>query len=221
MSVRVLLADDHSDFRKVVRELLESDAGIAVVAEAANGDELLNIAPQKAPDIVCLDVSMPGINGLQATQRLIASAPRIRVIAISGYADETYVHGMLDAGARAYLLKEEVGEHLIPAIRIVQQGETYLGPQAAAAVTEAAGGSAPERPAPAVRLEARERQVLKLIASGLDTARIAERLQMSPTTVQVHCRNMMRKLDLHGDAELARYAAAYADDGASAPGSLE
>ncbi|HSQ05294.1 MAG TPA: response regulator transcription factor [Burkholderiales bacterium] len=212
MSVRVLLADDHSEFRKAVRELLEADPDIAIIAEVGDGKALMATVPHTNPDVICLDLSMPGVNGLDATRQILAAQPHIRVIVISGHADESYVQGMLDSGAVGYVLKDDVGQHLIPAIRSVQRNEIYLCPQVAAASTP----GTPQHVAPAVRLEPRERQVLRLIADGHDRATIAERLQMSRTTVDVHCRNIMRKLDLNGEAELGRFAAAYVHDSAPA-----
>jgi two-component system NarL family response regulator len=205
MTLHIALADDHQMFRHALRALLEKNPDFEVVAEAASGDELLRVVSARQVDVVCMDIGMPGMNGIEATRRLLASRPQIKVIGLSAFSDRQFVMDLLNAGARGYVTKAEAGEELLRAIHNVQIGRTYLCPDVAATVTSALL-DAPGLHAAAPRLTARERQVLQLIAEGLTSTRIAEHLHLAPSTVEVHRRNIMRKLDLHSVAELTRYA---------------
>lgn len=205
MSLRIVLADDHQMFRHALRALLTRDAELEVVAEASTGDEVLSIADAQAVDLVCMDIAMPGMDGIEATRRLLARHPGIRVIGLSAFADRQFVIDLLAAGARGYITKAEAGDELLRAIRTVREGRTYLCPDVAATVAGALRDS-PGLYAASPRLTARERQVLQLIAEGLTSVQIAERLHIAASTVEVHRRNLMRKLDLHNVAELTRYA---------------
>ena len=203
--IRIVLADDHRMFRHALRAMLEKEAGLEVVAEASDGEGLLEIVRSRDVDVVCLDIAMPGMNGIEATRRLLAMRPGLCVIGLSAFADRQFVIDMLNAGARAYLTKAAAGDELLRAIEAVRQGRTYLCPDVATTVTAALLDN-PSLQAGTPRLTARERQVLQLIAEGHTSARIAERLYLAPSTVEVHRRNIMRKLDLHNVAELTRYA---------------
>ena len=205
MKLNIVLADDHQMFRHALRALLEKEPHLNIVAEAADGEALLRIIGEQAVDIVCIDIGMPGMNGIEATRRLLALRPDIRVIGLSAYADRQFVIDLLNAGALGYVTKAEASDELLRAIHNVRQGRTYLCPDVAGAVasalrfdTDLRTGTHP--------LTARERQVLQLIAEGHTSARIAERLHVAPSTVEVHRRNIMRKLGLHNVAELTRYA---------------
>ena len=205
MSLRIVLADDHQMFRHALRALLARDAELEVIAEAASGNEVLAIADMQAVDLVCMDIAMPGMDGIEATRRLLARHPGVRVIGLSAFADCQFVIDLLAAGARGYITKAEAGDELLRAIRTVREGRTYLCPDVAATVA----GALRDRPglyAATPSLTARERQVLQLIAEGLTSVQIAERLHIAASTVEVHRRNLMRKLDLHNVAELTRYA---------------
>lgn len=205
MSLRIVLADDHQMFRHALRALLAREPGFEVVAEAATGDEVLAIAAAQPVDLVCMDIAMPGMNGIDATRRLLAAHPQIGVIGLSAFADRQFVIDLLDAGARGYITKAEAGDELVRAIHTVREGRTYLCPDVAATVASALldRGSLY---AAAPRLTERERQVLQLIAEGLTSMQIGDRLHIAASTVDVHRRNLMRKLDLHNVAELTRYA---------------
>ncbi len=205
MTLRIVLADDHQMFRHALRALLEKEPQFEVVAEAASGDELLRIVDGRQVEVVCMDIGMPGMNGIEATRRLLAMRPGLKVIGLSAFADRQFVLDMLNAGASGYVTKAEAGDELLRAIHNVQIGRTYLCPDVAATVTSALL-DAPRLHTATPRLTARERQVLQLIAEGLTSARIAEQLHVAPSTVEVHRRNIMRKLDLHSVAELTRYA---------------
>lgn len=205
MSLRIVLADDHQMFRHALRALLAHEPGLEVVAEAASGVEVLAIAAAQPVDLVCMDIAMPGMNGIDATRRLLASHPEVRVIGLSAFADRQFVIDLLDAGARGYITKAEAGEELLRAIQTVREGRTYLCPDVAATVANALLDRS-SLYAAAPRLTERERQVLQLIAEGLTSMQIADRLHIAASTVDVHRRNLMRKLDLHNVAELTRYA---------------
>ena len=207
MSLRIVLADDHQMFRHALRALLAREPAFEVVAEAASGEEVLAIASAQPVDLVCMDIAMPGMNGIEATRRLLAENPGIRVIGLSAFADRQFVLDLLDAGARGYITKAEAGDELLRAIRTVREGRISLCPDVAATVT----GALLDRGslyAATPRLTERERQVLQLIAEGLTSAQIGDRLHIAASTVDVHRRNLMRKLDLHNIAELTRYAIA-------------
>ena len=216
MSLRIVLADDHQMFRHALRALLAHEPGFEVVAEAANGDEVLAIAATQPVDLVCMDIAMPGMNGIEATRRLLATNPDIRVIGLSAFADRQFVIDLLNAGARGYITKADAGDELLRAIHTVREGRTYLCPDVAATVTSALldrGGLYAATP----RLTERERQVLQLIAEGLTSGQVGERLHIAASTVDVHRRNLMRKLDLHNVADLTRYAITQGISPASLP----
>lgn len=207
LAVRVLLADDHQLFRDALRVMLEKEPTIQVVAETGDGLEVVNLAEKMSPDVVCMDISMPGMNGIETTRRLLTSCPTVKVIGLSAFSDQRYIIEMLNAGASGYITKAAAGDQLLRAIKAVLVGQKYLCPDAATAMARAL----PDRndtpnAAPASSLGARERQVLQLVAEGHTSAQIAGHLQMAPSTVEVHRRNIMRKLDLHSVADLTKYA---------------
>ena len=210
MKVRVLLADDHQLLREALRALLEKDATLEIVAETGDGLEVANLARQTRADVVCMDINMPGMNGIETTRRLIGICPEIKVIALSALTDQRYVLDMIDAGASAYVTKAAASDELLHAIKAVRSGKSYFCADAAGALMTALlvkngkqeqGGTA--------SLGARERQVLQLVAEGHSSPRISELLHISPATVEVHRRNIMRKLDLHSVAELTKLAVRY------------
>jgi len=205
MKLRIVLADDHQMFRHALRALLEKEPDFEVVGEAADGEALLRLVADGDVDIVCIDIGMPGMNGIDATRRLHTLHPEVRVIGLSAYADRQFVIDLLNAGAHGYVTKAEAGDELLRAIHNVRHGRTYLCPDVAGAVASALRFGT-DLQARSRQLTARERQVLQLIAEGLTSARIAERLHVAASTVEVHRRNIMRKLDLHNVADLTRYA---------------
>lgn len=205
LPIRVLLADDHRMFLHALRAMLEKEKDIRVVGVAGNGSELLAHAAAQDFDVACVDIGMPEMNGIEATERLLALRPQIKVIGLSAFSDRQFVLDLLNAGARGYVTKAEAGDELLRAIHAVQGGKTYLCPDVAATVANALMEGSPGQHA-TPRITARERQVLQLIAEGHTSARIGERLHVAPSTVEVHRRNIMRKLDLHSVAELTKYA---------------
>jgi DNA-binding NarL/FixJ family response regulator len=204
--VRVLLADDHALVRAGIRALLESLEGIAVVAEAGNGGEVLELARKHRPDVVLLDISMPGIGGLEASAQLKQELPEVRVVMLSMHANEEYVLQALRAGAVGYMLKDSATAELELALQAVMQGETYLSPPISRQVVEGyVQRVGAEQPA-ADHLTPRQRQVLQLIAEGLSTKEIAYRLELSVKTVETHRAQLMERLQIRDIAGLVKYA---------------
>lgn len=208
MSIRILLADDHTLMRKGLRELISKKIGLDIVGEAGSGTETVRLALELAPDVVVMDISMPDLNGIEATRQINGRNPRIRVLALSMYSDARYVTEMLRAGAAGYMLKDAAAEELIRAIVSVARLQTYLSPAVAGMVvdkhvrhaTVEDGGSAFSI------LTARERQVLQLLAEGSSTKETAATLRRSVKTVETHRHNIMTKLKLHSLPELTKYA---------------
>lgn len=206
MNLRILLADDHQMFREALRILFERNPEFEVVAETGDGLEVLPLARESAPDIVCLDIDMPGLNGIEITRQITARHPRIKVIALSVFSDRGYIADMLNAGAAAYVTKAAAGAELLRAIDAVSRGRSYLCPDATDAVKDAMTGRGEKKELPGTKLGAREIQVLKLVALGLTSAQIGERLEIALSTVEVHRRNIMRKLGVDSAIGLTRYA---------------
>jgi two-component system NarL family response regulator len=204
--VRVLIADDHRLLRDALRQMIDREPDIEVVAEASSGAEVPRLVQQLKVDVVCMDIAMPGMNGIETTRRLLSMCPSVMVIGMSAYADQRFILDMLQAGAAGYVTKADAGEELLRAIRTVFGRKASLCAAAAAAVTGAMRGDAPKGRPGADRVGARERQVLQLVAEGHTSPEIARILHIAPSTVQSHRRNMMRKLDLHSVAELTAYA---------------
>jgi DNA-binding NarL/FixJ family response regulator len=204
MGVRVALVDDHQLFRERLRALLERDPGVAIVAVTGSGHELLEIAATTAIDVVCMDIRLPAMSGIETTRRLLALKPDIRVIGLSAYAEPHYVEGMLGAGAVGHFTKGDAGTDLLQAIHTATAARPQFGAHIVAhggAVPTAAPGTrstpADERTAgaDAAPLGPREVEVLRLIGEGLDSTQIARSLSIEPTMVEVYRRNIMRKLN--------------------------
>ena len=207
MAIRVLLVDEHAMTRDALAEVLEREPDISIVGQAGNGRAAVQLARDLAPDVVVLDVALPELNGVGAAVRIVARNPAVRVVALSSFSDQHFVTEMLKAGATGYVVKSSTRAELLRAIRVVSKGQRYLCPSVAglAADTQPAPHPAASR-GPRAELGRREREVLQLIAEGLRGAAIAQRLHIAESTVEVHRRNIMRKLGLHGVAELTRYA---------------
>jgi two-component system NarL family response regulator len=205
MKLRILLADDHQMFRDALRSLLEGTQNLEVVAETGNGLEVVNLARKSSAHVVCMDIGMPGMNGIEVTRCLIAACPGIKVIALSAYSDQRFVLDMMRAGASAYVTKGEAGEELLRAIKAVRENRHYFCPDVANVVAGVLSDGG-EHSRASAHLGARERQVLQLVAEGFTSLQIAEKLHIAASTVEVHRRNIMRKLNMHTVAELTRYA---------------
>jgi two-component system NarL family response regulator len=208
MSTRVLLVDDHVLFREALRALLENRPDMEVVGEASDGGQVEELVERLSPDIVLIDVNLPTVNGVEATRRLLAKHPRLKIIAVSAFVYKRFVLDMLDAGALGYVSKSDAGEDLIRAILDVAQGKRFLCQEAATMLIDATRRGrrpAAERGSDS-RLGRREKEVLTLLAEGMSTPQIAAKLHIAASTVNVHRRNIMRKVGLHTVAELTKYA---------------
>lgn len=204
MTIRVLLVDDHQIFREALRSLLDRTANIQVVGEAADGAEVARLARELSPNIVCMDISMPGLNGIEATRQLSAAFPEVKVIALSTHTDHVYVMDIMRAGAQGFVTKAEGGKELLRAIDAVMQDRQYLCPAISDVMTRSLFNQKEHRNMPL--LGARERQVLCLVAKGLTSHQIGTQLAIASGTVDAHRRNIMRKLNVHNAVELTRYA---------------
>ena len=201
--IRILLADDHAVVRAGFKMILGAQADMEIVGEAANGREAVELGAQLNPDIVVMDVAMPELNGIEATRRLIAANPHIRVIALSMHKDSVYVREILRAGARGYLLKDSGADDLVKAIRAVAGGESYLSPAVSNAVLDDYRKHVTN---PIDLLTSREREVLQLIAEGKTNKEIATGLNLSVYTIEAHRGKIMEKLNLHSTGELVRFS---------------
>ena len=201
--IRILLADDHAVVRQGFKMILDAQADMEIVGEAANGRQAVDLAEQLRPDVVVMDVSMPELNGIEATRRLASSLPRARVVALSMHKDSVYVREILRAGARGYLLKDSGAADLVAAIRAVASGESYLSPAVSNAVLDDYRRLATN---PIDLLTSREREVLQLLAEGKTNKEIAGVLNLSVYTVEAHRGRIMEKLNLHSIGELVRFA---------------
>jgi len=207
MSIRILLADDHKITRQGLRSLLEQQDDMEVAAEAENGRTAVALVDELLPDVVIMDVTMPDLNGVEATRQIVAKYPDVKVIALSMHSDTLFVTEMLRSGACGYLLKDCAFEEMTRAIRAVMNDKTYLSPSISAVVVEdyLHRLSKADFSASGI-LTDREREVLQLMAEGKSTKQIALKLHISIKTVETHRRQIMNKLDIHTVAELTKYA---------------
>jgi DNA-binding NarL/FixJ family response regulator len=205
-TIRVVLADDHALVRAGIRALLERLPGIEVVAEADNGRQALELIKTSAPNLILLDISMAGLGGLEALPRIVKDFPSVKVLILSGHANEEYVLRALRCGAAGYMLKEAAAEELELAIKAVAQGKTYLSPSVSRTVVESYLQRAAGEEGPVEELTARQREILQMIAEGKNTKEIAATLEISVKTVEAHRLQLMARLNIHDVAGLVRYA---------------
>ena len=206
--IRLLLADDHAVVRSGLRMLLQAQPDMTIVGEAETGQEAIRRVAELSPDVVLMDIDMPGMNGIEATRRIKADAPAAAVLALTMYEDEQYFFEMLRAGASGYVPKRAAPDELVSAIRAVGRGEVYLYPSLAGRLVQdyLRRGPAGEGEPPSDELTPREHEVLTLIAEGFSNNEIADRLVISAKTVDRHRENIMRKLNLHNRVDLVKYA---------------
>lgn len=207
MKIRILLVDDHKILRDGICSLVKGYPDMEVVGEAADGRTALTLVEKLSPDIVIMDISMPDLNGIDATRRINADYPNVKVIALSMHYDKQFVSEIFKAGASGYLIKDSAFDELEHAIRVVMDNKTYINPQIASLVVE----SLVSQPAASNQkafslLTEREREVLQLIAEGKSTKQIAADLSVSSKTVESHRRQVMGKLNIRNVAELTKYA---------------
>lgn len=202
MPIRVVLADDHALVRQSLKSLLERE-GFQIVAEASDGQEALRHVQSLRPDIAVMDISMPTLNGLEAARQLNLSNPQTKTILLTQHDEEQYLSEALEAGVKGYVLKSQVANDLIQALRQVSRGEVYLSPGVSGAIMGAYRSKAHKPKDP---LTGRERQVLQLIAEGKSTKDVASLLGISVKTAESHRTRLMQKLDIHETASLVLYA---------------
>jgi DNA-binding NarL/FixJ family response regulator len=205
-ALRVVLADDHALVRAGIRALLEKLPGIEVVGEADNGRQALELIKSSSPNLILLDVSMAELGGLEALPRIVKDFPFVKVLILSGHANEEYVLRALRCGAAGYMVKEAAAEELEVAIKAVAQGKTYLSPLVSRTVVDSYLDRAAGDKGPIEQLTARQREVLQLIAEGRNTKEIAGMLGISVKTVEAHRLQLMARLNIHDVAGLVRYA---------------
>ena len=208
MTIKILLVDDHAVVRSGLRMLLENETDVEIVGEAANGRDALTLVDQLKPDMVIMDIGLPDISGIEATQKIKQTSPQVAVVALTIHEDEEYFFKMLQAGANGYVPKRAAPEELLTAIRTAAEGGVYLYPSLAKLlVRDYLSGERDGVKKDALdELTDREREVLAHLADGADTQSIADALNISPKTVARHRDNIMNKLNLHSRAELVKYA---------------
>jgi two-component system response regulator NreC len=203
--VRVLLADDHAIFRAGLKALLDAEMGIDVVGEASSGDEAVEMVRDLKPDIVVMDLSMPGSGGLEATRRITALQLPTRVLVLTMHGEQEYLVPVLEAGAHGYLTKTTADRRLIDALRVVARGEVYLPPKATTLLLKEYKAAGDDNDA-LRQLSSREQEVLALTAEGFSSKEIGEKLFISPKTVDTYRARIMEKLGLTHRSELVRFA---------------
>lgn len=206
MSIRILIADDHGLIRAGLRALLEDVPDMQVVGEAADGHAVLRLTSELQPDIVLMDISMPGLNGIEATRRLSEVSPQARVLALTVHEEEGMLREMIRAGAFGYIIKRAIESELINAIHIVSQGHMYVDPTMTRSLFKDLSPHAAPPQAAMETLTPREMDVLRLLARGYTNRQIAQELNISPRTVEGHRSSLVSKLGFSGRVELVNYA---------------
>ena len=208
MKLRVLLVDDHTVVRQGLRRILEADDGIQVVGEASDGRKAAEMAERMRPHVVVMDVSLPELNGIEATRQVVKRSEGTKVLILSMHLDEVCVRESLKAGARGYLVKDSEDLDLVKAVKMLGQGRSYFSPVVSQMLLEGYVGDSggPRAEDNLGLLTDREREVLQLIAEGKTNKEIAVRLDVSVNTVETHRKHTMEKLDLHNTAEVVRFA---------------
>jgi len=207
--LRLLVVDDHAVVRRGVRALLESQTGWEICGEATNGEEAVRQAAELRPDIVVLDISLPGLNGLEATSRILKESPESEVLILTMHHSEELAQQVIKAGARGYVLKSDADQSLIAAVDKLRQHQTFFTSRVAEFVLDSGLRGENTRHGvedPSKRMTSRERQVVQLVAEARSTKEVASQLGISVKTVEAHRTNVMRKLRLHSVSELVRYA---------------
>ena len=206
--IRILLTDDHTLFRQGLRTLLATEPDIEIVGEASNASDAITFAQELRPDVVLMDVGMPGLSSFEATRQIRKQRPETRVIFLSMYDDEDYLTESVEIGASGYILKESPADQLVSAIREVHRGGNYLSPRLLARLVDdfrVQNRSSLRQPRFGT-LTKREREIMKLLAEGKSVKEAATEFNLSVKTVEAHKFNLMRKLDIHNKAQLVQYA---------------
>ncbi|MBF0226425.1 MAG: response regulator transcription factor [Desulfobacterales bacterium] len=207
MTIKVLIADDHDIIRDGLKALIDKKSGMEVIAEAKNGRQAVQLAVKLKPDVIVMDISMPELNGIDASRQIMSELPSTKIIALSIHTQKRFVVGMFKAGVSAYLPKYSASEELFNAISTVMKGQIYISPKIAGVVIKDYLNRLPETEKYGIEiLTEREREVLQLIAEGSKTKDIATKLHVSVSTVETHRRQIMEKLNLFSIAELTKFA---------------
>jgi DNA-binding NarL/FixJ family response regulator len=202
--IRIIIADDHAVVAEGLKHVVESQADMQVVSLAVDGRDAVRQARELQPDVVLMDLSMPELNGADATRAILERDPKCRVIVLSMYSEREYVRRALKAGAAGYVVKRSAAKEVVEAVRAVHSGQRYLSPRIADVVLDDYAGE--DRDDPLARLSAREREVLQLLAEGRTSAQIAERLSLSQKTVETYRARLVEKLGIRDVAGLVRFA---------------
>jgi DNA-binding NarL/FixJ family response regulator len=207
MTTRILLADDHQIIRDGLASLLERQQDMEVIQQASDGLQAASLSRDLSPDVVVMDLTMPGMNGIEATRLITNEVPWVKVLCLSVHGDTRFISAVLDAGASGYLLKDCAFEELVTAIHTVIGNQIYLSPGIAGTIVDDYKARRPESvPSAFSKLTEREREIVQLLAEGQTTKEIAERLCLSVKTVGTHREHLMAKLHLHNLAQLTKYA---------------
>ena len=208
MAIQVILVDDHSIVRQGIRSIIAQDPDISVVGEAADGKEAVKLAKEKSPDIVIMDITLPLLNGLEASHQILKQNKKIKILILSMHDNRAFIENALGFGVRGYILKDSATDEIIRAIREVQEGRYFLSSKISSFVVQDFVNKKKKK----MRLRSisiltdREREILQLIAEGLNNKDISQRLKLALKTVLVHRNNIMRKLEIHNQAQLIRFA---------------
>jgi two-component system NarL family response regulator len=206
MSIRIILVDDHKILRDALISVLERESDISVIGEARNGTEALKLIKEARPDVAVMDIGMPDMGGIRTTLALRAEFPKVRILALSTFFDRRIILQMLGAGASGYIVKSAGSDELLRGIRAVFAGRNYLCPEVSKIMVDSMRSTKIFEKKNGDQLGRRENEVLKLLAEGLTSPEIGLRLHIATSTVEVHRRNIMRKIDIHSIAELTKYA---------------
>jgi DNA-binding NarL/FixJ family response regulator len=206
MTVKILLADDHKMFREGLRSLLEKDSDFSVIAEADNGSDTIRLAENLSPDVIIMDISMLGLNGIEATKEISINSPQIKIVILSMHSDKRFVIEALKAGASGYILKDSAFEELTECIKQVINNKTFLSGKINEIVIQDYLKLKKEKNSPSYLLSPRELEVLHFIVDGKTTKQIASQLFVSTKTIETHRKQIMDKLDIHTLPELTRFA---------------
>ncbi len=206
--IRILLTDDHTLFRQGIHNLLDKETDIEVVGEAANGTDSVNQVPSLRPDIVLMDIGMPGLSSFEATRQIKKLRPETKILFLTMYDDEDYLVECMEVGGSGYVLKDSPAAQLLAAIRDVHRGGSYLSPKMLSQLVDDFRSriKSSHRQPRFATLTPREKEILKFLAEGQSVKEIAQHLNLSVKTIEAHKFNLMRKLDIHNKAQLVQYA---------------
>ncbi|MCI5221150.1 MAG: DNA-binding response regulator [Candidatus Electrothrix sp. AR4] len=206
-SYRIIIADDHSLIRQGIKAMISQEAGLEVIAEVADGSELLTVMTKQLPDMVILDISMPLINGIEAVTKIHNRYPTVRTLVLTMHSNTQYFYHAISAGAHGYLLKDDSDTELLPAIRTIQRGQIYVTPQLAPEVTvEMVAAYRNHKELPLIHLTNRENQVLQMVVKGLTSKQMAEALCLSPRTIDHYRSNLLKKFKMKNSVDLVNHA---------------